>query len=81
MISKTAEQMWGVALLMLSPGYLVDKFLDWVEEFRDTMLPAYVDRPTANEVRAEERLAYGAGIDISEEWKRLSAPPCAGRFP
>jgi hypothetical protein len=54
MISKTAEQMWGVALLTLSPGYLIDKFLDWVEEFRGTMLPAYVDR--LDEVRAEERL-------------------------
>ena len=40
MISKTAERMWGVALLMLSPGYLIDKFLDWVAEFR----PVYVDR-------------------------------------
>jgi hypothetical protein len=39
MISKTAERMW-LALLMLSPGYLIDKFLNWVAEFR----PVYDDR-------------------------------------
>lgn len=50
MISKTAEQMWGAALSM-SPGSLVDKFLDWVEELSGTMFPARVE----GLVRIEER--------------------------
>jgi hypothetical protein len=42
MIGKTAEQMWGVALAM-SPGNLIDKFLDWLEELSGTLLPAHVE--------------------------------------
>jgi hypothetical protein len=51
MISKTAEQMWGAALLMLNPECLIDKFLDWIEELSGAMLPAQVEAL----VRIEER--------------------------
>jgi hypothetical protein len=36
MMTKMAEQMWGAAV-SLSPGYLIDKFLDWLEELNVAM--------------------------------------------
>jgi hypothetical protein len=56
MISKTAEQIWGTALSMLSPGCLIDKFLDWVDELRCTMVPARVDRSAGNETPTDAQL-------------------------
>jgi hypothetical protein len=38
MIVRTAEAMWGAARLMLSPGYLIDKFLDWLDEVNGMLL-------------------------------------------
>ena len=56
MISRTAEQMWGAALLMLNPGCLIDKFLDWLEELSETLVPARIDELACNRVRAEAPL-------------------------
>jgi hypothetical protein len=42
MIGKTAQQIWDAALAM-SPGNLIDKFLDWVDELGGMMLPARVE--------------------------------------
>ena len=39
---KTAKQMWNAALAM-SPSYLIDKFLDWVEELSIAKTPAQVN--------------------------------------
>ena len=38
MITKMAEQMWGAAV-SLSPGHLIDKFLDWLERLSVAMTP------------------------------------------
>ena len=56
MMIKTAEQMWGAALLMLSPGCLIDKFLDWLEELRGAMVPAQIDGLAGNAERTEALL-------------------------
>ena len=56
MIGKTAERIWGAALLMLNPGELVDKFLDWVEDLSATMVPAQVCVIANNETRSEALL-------------------------
>ena len=32
MVNHTAERMYGAARLMLNPGRVIDKFLDWIEE-------------------------------------------------
>ena len=42
MIGKTAERIWGAALSM-SPGNLIDKFLDWLDEVRGAIVPAHVE--------------------------------------
>ena len=41
MMTKLAEKMRGAALA-LSAGYLIDKFLDWLEELSVAMVPAQV---------------------------------------
>jgi hypothetical protein len=38
MMTKMAEQMWG-ATVSLSPGYMIDKSLDWLEELSVAMAP------------------------------------------
>lgn len=53
---KTAEQMWGATLFMLSPGCLIDKFLDWLEELSGAMVPTHIDGLAANAVRTEALL-------------------------
>jgi hypothetical protein len=50
MMNQLAERMW-VAALSMSPGHLVDKFLDWLEELRGAMALAEIDRLACNEVR------------------------------
>ena len=36
MMNQLAERM-GIAALSMSPSYLMDKFLDWLEELRGAM--------------------------------------------
>ena len=43
MMNQLAELV-GVAALSMSPGHLVDKFLDWLEEVRGAMALAEIDR-------------------------------------
>src|SRR3979411_2301374 len=50
MMNQLAERMW-VAALSMSPGHLVDKFLDWLEELRGAMALAEIDRLACHEVR------------------------------
>jgi hypothetical protein len=50
MMNQLAERMWFAALSM-SPGHLVDKFLDWLEELRGAMALAEIDGLARNEVR------------------------------
>jgi hypothetical protein len=50
MMNQLAERMW-VAALSMSPGHLVDKFLDWLEQLRGAMALAEIDRLACNEVR------------------------------
>jgi hypothetical protein len=52
MMNQLAERMRGAALLM-SPGHLVDKFLDWLEELRVAMALAEIDRLACNEARTK----------------------------
>ncbi|WP_024509351.1 hypothetical protein [Bradyrhizobium sp. ARR65] len=43
MMNETAVRMWGVGLAMLTPVYLIDRFLDWVEKVSGPIMPAQVD--------------------------------------
>jgi hypothetical protein len=52
MMNQLAERI-GVAALSMSPGHLVDKFLDWLEELRGAMALAEIDRLARNEVRTK----------------------------
>jgi len=50
MMNLLAERIW-VAAVSMSPGHLVDKFLDWLKELRGAMALAEIDRLACNEVR------------------------------
>ena len=50
MMNQLAERMWVVALSM-SPGHLVDKFLDRLEELRGAMALVEIDSLARNELR------------------------------
>ena len=50
MMNQLAERM-RVAALSMSPGHLIDKFLDWLGELRGAMALAEIDRLARNEVR------------------------------
>lgn len=52
MMIKTAVQMWDAALAR-SPGYLIDKLLDWIEELSNTVVVAQPDSLALIEVRTE----------------------------
>jgi hypothetical protein len=52
MMNQLAERI-GVAALSMSPGRLVDRFLDWLEELRGAMALAEIDRLARNEVRTK----------------------------
>ncbi len=54
MMIRTAVQMWRAALAT-SPGYLIDKFLDWIEHLSNTMLPAQANGLVCIEAQAEVR--------------------------
>jgi hypothetical protein len=52
MIKQLAERI-EVAALSMSPGHLVDKFLDWLDELRGAMALAEIDRLACNEARTK----------------------------
>ena len=52
MINQLAERM-KVAALSMSPGHLVDKFLDWLEELRGALALAEIDGLARNEARTK----------------------------
>jgi hypothetical protein len=52
MINQLAERMWGAALLM-SPEYLIDKFLDWLEELRGALKLTEIDGLARSEARTK----------------------------
>jgi len=54
-MTRTAKQMWGAAVAT-SPGYLIDKFLDWIEELSLSMEPAHVKELACIDVRTYARL-------------------------
>lgn len=51
MMIELADQIRGAALLMLNPGYAIDKFLDWIEELSGALAPVQVDGLVYLEVR------------------------------
>jgi hypothetical protein len=51
-MNQLAERMW-VAALSMSPGHLVDKFLDWLEELSGAMAFAEIDKLARNELRTK----------------------------
>jgi hypothetical protein len=54
MMIKTALQaIQRRTALATTPGYLVDKFLDWMDELSITMMPVRVDGLACIEVRAD----------------------------
>ena len=56
MINQAAERRWGASLSMLSPGFLIDRLLDQIENLRDAILPAQADRLSCEEMRIEAPL-------------------------
>ena len=52
MINQTAERIWA-GLLMLSPGYLVDRLLDRLEKLRPVIMPAQARELSHYEIRVE----------------------------
>lgn len=50
MMNRLAEQMRGAALSM-SPGNLIDKFLNWLEGLRSAMALAEINGLARNEAR------------------------------
>ena len=50
MMNQLAERMW-VAALSMSPGHMVDKFLNWLEQLRGAMALAEIDRLACDAVR------------------------------
>ena len=50
MMNQLAERM-RVAALSMSPGHLVDKFLDWLEELRGAMALAEINSLARNEAQ------------------------------
>jgi hypothetical protein len=50
MMNQLAERMKVVAFSM-SPGHLVDKFLDWLEELRGALALDEIDGLARNEAR------------------------------
>jgi hypothetical protein len=55
MMIELVEQLWGAAQLMLNPGYVIDKFLDWIEELGGPMMPTRFDGLVCRKVRTHER--------------------------
>lgn len=49
-MNQLAERMWDAALSM-SPGRMVDKFLDWLDELRGAMALVETDGLARNELR------------------------------
>ena len=52
MMNQLAERM-RVAALSMSPEYLVDKFLNWLEELRSAMALAEINSLARNEARTK----------------------------
>ena len=55
MMNTHAVQRWGAALLALSPGCLIDRFLDWIEDLSAVMMPVQVEALAVSKVPAEMR--------------------------
>jgi hypothetical protein len=55
MMIELVEQIRGAALLMLNPGYAIDKFLDWIEDLSGALLPVRIDGLVRNEVQSGAR--------------------------
>ena len=54
-MNQLAERM-KVAALWMSPGHLIDKFLDWLEELRVAMALAEINALARNESRTKALL-------------------------
>jgi hypothetical protein len=52
MINQLAGRI-GAAALSMSPGHMVDKFLDWLEELRGAMALAEINNLARDEARAK----------------------------
>ena len=52
MMNQLAERM-KVAALSMSPEYLIDKLLDWLEELRGAMALAEIDGLASSEARTK----------------------------
>jgi len=44
MMNQITMRRWGGVLSMLTPGRLVDRLLDWIENLRDAIQPIQADR-------------------------------------
>lgn len=43
-MTQTAVRMWDAGLAMLSLTFLIDRFLDWLDDVREPIMPAPIDR-------------------------------------
>jgi len=55
MMIELVEQIRGATLLMLNPGYAIDKFLDWIEDLSGALVPVQIDGLVRNEVQSGAR--------------------------
>jgi hypothetical protein len=53
MINQMAERIRGASLSMLSPGFLIDRFLDQIEKLSGMIVPAQADKLSCEETRIE----------------------------
>jgi hypothetical protein len=56
MMKTYTVRLRDAALLTLSPGCLIDRFLDWVEDIGAVILPAHVNALAVSEVPTDARL-------------------------
>jgi hypothetical protein len=55
MINQMAGRFGGASLSMLSPGFLIDRLLDRIEQLSRTIVPAQADKLSREQTRSEAR--------------------------
>lgn len=55
MMKTHTVRLWDAALLAMSPGCLIDRFLDWIEDMTAVMMPVHVNALAVSKVPAETR--------------------------
>jgi hypothetical protein len=54
-MNRLATRLWGLGSAMLRPGDLIDRLLDWIEPFRDSLVPVHALAPSRAKIAVEPR--------------------------